>query len=232
LSSSIVGRAAVAAAIAIFLGTLGAAGYRMFLQFPAPLADEVPLPGVMVYASAQPVPPFALVDGSGMPFVDSDLRGQWTIAAVGYTHCPDFCPTTLADMARFFGRPVVAGRTPDTRFAFISADPFRDTPWRLSSYVRYFSEDFLALTGEPRELDRLFEGLGIPHGYGDPDTGRVVGSLMHPPAGDDYVVDHYSGLLVIDPAARLVASILPPFDTERMDQAYSAIRKLHGEGVK
>lgn len=231
MSSSIVGRAAVAA-IAIFLGTLGAAGYRMFLQSPAPLADEAPLPGVMVHSSAQSVPAFALLDGRGVPFSENDLRGQWTIVAFGYTQCPDFCPTTLADMARFFDRLVNVGGTPDTRFAFISTDPFRDTPQHLSSYVSYFSKDFLVLTGEPRELHRLLDWLGMPHGYGDPRTGLAVGDLLHPPATDDYVVDHYSGLLVIDPAARLVASILPPFDTERMDQAYSAIRKLHEVGMK
>src|SRR5262245_47206636 len=45
-----------------------------------------------------PLQDFALVDHSTRPFTRMDLEGRWTLVVFGYTHCPDVCPTTLAQV--------------------------------------------------------------------------------------------------------------------------------------
>ncbi len=42
--------------------------------------------------------PFALTTHRGERFTDADLKGRPTLMFFGFTHCPDVCPTALADM--------------------------------------------------------------------------------------------------------------------------------------
>src|ERR1700691_255442 len=44
--------------------------------------------------------PFTLSMAGGRRVSDSDFRGRWMLLYFGYTHCPDICPTTLADIAQ------------------------------------------------------------------------------------------------------------------------------------
>ena len=43
--------------------------------------------------------PFKLVDQSGKPITDEDMKGHPFLVFFGYTHCPDICPTTLFEMS-------------------------------------------------------------------------------------------------------------------------------------
>lgn len=191
-------------------------------------APQIDLPGLTVFSPPEWLPEFDLIDHDGRPFANDRLRGHWTLAAFGYTSCPDFCPTTLAEMARLFKQLAFSSEgTQAARFVFISVDPFRDTPEQLAAYVRYFNPDFLGLTGEPDMLQRLNHELDIPYGYADPETGEPIRDVLHKPILDAYVVDHYSGLLFIDPRGRLVATLLPPFDTERTLEIYQQLRDHH-----
>ncbi|MGE0372247.1 MAG: SCO family protein [Gammaproteobacteria bacterium] len=190
---------------------------------------EIDIPGVTVFTPAKDLPAFELTDHDGRPFDNDSLRGRWTLAAFGYTSCPDFCPTTLAEMARLFDRLT---RTPEAgqapQFVFISVDPYRDTPEQLASYVGYFHPDFLGVTGAAGKLQRLNDSLGIHFEYADPDTNLPIRDVLHEPAIDHYIVDHYSGLLLVDPRGRLVATLLPPFDVERTLEVYHQLRNHYG----
>jgi protein SCO1/2 len=43
--------------------------------------------------------PFDLVDQNGKRVSDVDLRGTRLLVYLGYTHCPDACPTALNNIA-------------------------------------------------------------------------------------------------------------------------------------
>lgn len=203
------------------------AGIWIFLARNPP-APQIDLPGLTVFSPPERLPKFDLVDHHGQPFANDRLRGHWTLAAFGYTSCPDFCPTTLAEMARLFKQPALSPEVAQAaRFVFISVDPFRDTTEQLAAYVTYFNPDFLGLTGEPDRLQRLNHELDIPYGYADPETGEPIRDVLHKPVLDAYVVDHYSGLLFIDPQGRLVATLLPPFDLARTLRIYEQLRDHH-----
>ena len=54
------------------------------------------------YPAGRDINPFAFTDQNGQPFVPASLTGHWTFLFVGYTFCPDVCPTSLAAMAEAF----------------------------------------------------------------------------------------------------------------------------------
>ncbi|MBV8062376.1 MAG: SCO family protein [Nevskia sp.] len=149
----------------------------------------------------RPVPDFSLQGEKGA-FTKADLAGHWSVIYVGYTHCPDVCPTTLAQL-----KQVEKGLGPDAakiRFIFLSIDPARDTPEALAQYTHYFSPDFLAVTGPDPQLESLGASLGYVYQ-------KVPGQTPQ-----SYLMDHSSALILIDPQARLAGYLTPPFKTESL----------------
>jgi protein SCO1/2 len=142
---------------------------------------------------------FSLQSEGGKAFTKADLAGRWSLIYVGYTHCPDVCPTTLAQL-----KAVEKGLGPDAaklRFIFLSIDPERDTPAALAQYAHYFSPDFLAVTGPNAQLDILGGSLGFVYQ-------KVPGETPQ-----SYLMDHSSAMILINPQAQLAGYITPPFDT-------------------
>jgi protein SCO1/2 len=89
--------------------------------------------------------PFQLQAGDGKTITDTDLRGHPFLVYFGYTHCPDVCPTTLAQILDIFRQ------LPDKpiRALFITVDPERDTPALMADYVSSFDSRIIGLSGVP-----------------------------------------------------------------------------------
>ena len=175
------------------------------------------------------IPPFALMDQRGKTFNNDSLAGNWTLAVIGYTYCPDICPTTLREISilyKQFDRPTDNIKAP--RFVFFSVDPFRDRPEELGEYVGYFHKDFLGVTGKPEEINRLVTGLGLFYIYQDPQ-GVFIRDLLHKPAMDNYAVVHYSGLLFITPRGELAATLQPPLATDDILAVFRKLRAYYGD---
>ena len=97
------------------------------------------------YPAGRDINPFAFTDQDGQPFVPASLTGHWTFLFVGYTFCPDICPTTLADLRSVY--PELKKIAPSSQVVFISADPQRDDVARLKTYTAFFNPEFKAATG-------------------------------------------------------------------------------------
>ena len=139
-----------------------------------------------------PPPPatdFSLTDQHGDTFRLSDQRGQVVLLFFGYTHCPDVCPTTLARWKQV--RDALGEDAKRVRFVFITVDPERDTPERLQQHLAVFSPDFIGLTGTPDELEPVYSSYHIYH-----EKAEAAGSAI------DYVVNHSSSVLIVDPQGR------------------------------
>lgn len=92
-------------------------------------------------------------------------RGRLMLLYFGYTNCPDYCPTTMADLAQALGqlpRQVQA----HTQVVFVTSDPQRDTPPVLAQWLANFDSDlplpFVGLTGPIDQIDRLAKSVGVP----------------------------------------------------------------------
>ncbi len=175
------------------------------------LIDRPPPPPVLsghttLLPEPRPIGAVSLVDQDGRPFDTAAFRGHWSLLFFGYTHCPDVCPTTLADLANTQKRlAALPHRGGQPRVVFVSVDPERDRGEPLGRFVRYFDKDFIGVTGTPEALAEFTRRLGV-----------VYRKVPGPGDGDGYLVDHSAAVLLIDPRARLHAVMTPPHDPEAM----------------
>ena len=93
--------------------------------------------------------PFNLMSQDGTPVTQSALDGHATLVFFGYTHCPDVCPATLAEISAVFK---AAGPNSKFRALFITVDPRRDTLPVLKDYMQSFDPRITALTGTPEQI--------------------------------------------------------------------------------
>ena len=166
--------------------------------------------------AAKPIADFQLTDQTGGPFTLDNLKGRWTLAFFGYTHCPDVCPTSMAMLAqvqRQLAKDPNAGELPQV--VFFSVDPERDTPELLASFVPYFHDSFIGVTGDADEILKLTRQLGIIYG-------KVEGS-----GGDDYLVDHSAAIILFDPEGRFRALFNVPHQPEYIVADLQAIRQYY-----
>ena len=112
--------------------------------------------------SHAPKPSFQLVDTSGRPFdLVADTKGRATLLYFGYTHCPDECPTAMADVASALRRtdPAIAKQVV---VVFVTTDPWRDNRKVLRKWLDRFSPSFIGLTGNPSQIAAAEVAMGMP----------------------------------------------------------------------
>jgi protein SCO1/2 len=158
-------------AVAIIAATaLAAAGcgrdYQAATSDPSapPIAIETsnagPYHGVEL---EQPIakPDVTLQDTTGTAFnLARDTSGEVVLLYAGYTHCPDVCPTTVADLAA-----ALRGLAPQDRdrvkVVMYSTDPGRDTPERMRAFLDQFDPSFIGVLGEESALIGAINAMGI-----------------------------------------------------------------------
>jgi protein SCO1/2 len=116
-------------------------------------------PGAAIVNPPHQVSDFTLTDQNGHELSLSDLRGKAVVLFFGYTHCPDVCPTTLADFGRV--KQALGETAEDVRFVFISIDGARDTPQVMKSFLDQFDSDFIGLTGDETLLAQIGSEYGL-----------------------------------------------------------------------
>ena len=111
-------------------------------------------PGAEVTSSGQPLVggDFQLVNQDGQTVDQTLLNGKWSLVFFGFTYCPEFCPTTLAEMAVVQQR--LGEKAKDLQIVFVSVDPQRDTPQALKDYLSSdgFPKETIGLTGTPEQV--------------------------------------------------------------------------------
>ncbi len=102
---------------------------------------------------------FTLTQSSGETFRLSGQKGKIVLLFFGYTACPDVCPTTLAELRLVMEE--LGDKTEQVQVVFVSVDPERDTPEKIQEYVEHFNEDFIGLSGNPDELQIIWDNYGV-----------------------------------------------------------------------
>ncbi len=126
--------------------------------------------------------PFTLVDGKNQPITEAAFRGHPSAVFFGFTHCPEVCPTTLAEMDGWLKELGDEGKA--VRAYFVSVDPERDTPEIMDAYVSNVSDRITPITGQPNEIASVVKSFGI--------YARKV-----PLEGGDYTMDHTASVLLL-----------------------------------
>jgi protein SCO1/2 len=110
------------------------------------------------YSPARPAPALRLTDQDGKPFDLTSVRGRPVFVYFGYTHCPDVCPTSLAEL-----RTGIKASGVDATVVFITVDPARDDPAAMKQYVDYYQAGFIGLTGTDAEVARAAAAWGVSY---------------------------------------------------------------------
>jgi protein SCO1/2 len=186
--------AALAAALGLWAG-------QRWLASRAPTGPH--LQAVKLFDHPRELPAFSLSQSDGTQLVPGELKGHWTLVFLGFTHCPDVCPTTLAQLSQAQKQWAALPDATRPRVLFVSVDPERDTPDRIGEYAHGFDRDTLAATTDIPALENFARSLSL------------VFMKVPAPAGvpaDQYSVDHSATLAVLDPQARMAGVIQPPLD--------------------
>lgn len=120
----------------------------------------------------------------------SDFQGKWVLMFFGYTHCPDFCPTTLAEYRLIV--QMLGDDAEELQVVFVSVDGERDTPDVLAQFLKRFNPDFIGLSGTDKTLGPIRTEFGLFYER-QTETGSEA----------DYLVDHTTRSYLIDPDGNL-----------------------------
>lgn len=111
-------------------------------------------------------------------------RGKVVALYFGYTHCPDECPTTLANLSTLLQR--LGAEAPNVRVLFVTVDPARDTAPALKSYVQAFAPQIDGLRGSVDDVATLARRY------------RVLYSVTPQSPGHSYEVTHSASVFFFD----------------------------------
>ena len=146
---------------------------------------------------------FELTGTSGDTVTAAQTDGNIRLLFFGFTSCPDICPATLQKLSRAV-KDLPAKMRADTQIVFVSVDPQRDTPERIDSYVSFFSDRAIGLTGEEPALRELSKRYRTTFGYDEPD------------ADGNYNVSHSGAVYVFDREGKARLLIRPELSVEEI----------------
>jgi cytochrome oxidase Cu insertion factor (SCO1/SenC/PrrC family) len=118
----------------------------------------------------------------------------------GYTNCPDECPLTLQKMANALDAlgPLADRIAP----LFITVDPRRDTPSKLTEYLANFGSRIVGLTGSDEQIAAAAKAY---HVYYSP--------AEHEQSGAD-LVSHSTFVYLVNPRGKLDALFSQDIDAD------------------
>ena len=126
---------------------------------------------------------FSLPDTTGKARTLGDFKDKAVVLFFGYTHCPDVCPTTLAELSQ-----ALQQLGPDAKrvqVLMVTVDPARDTPELMKTYLSSFDPRIVGLSGTEEEIAAAARAYKIYY--------RKV-----PAEGQDYTMDHSATLFLMD----------------------------------
>lgn len=135
----------------------------------------------------EPYPPAPSIDlptASGKAFHLADQRGKIVLVFFGYTHCPDVCPTTMAQLKLVIDELGDASR--DVQVVLITVDPERDTSQVIQDYTGHFDPTFIGLSGTTESLSTIWNAYGVS---------RIIN---HAGESSSYMVDHTARITLVD----------------------------------
>jgi len=150
---------------------------------------------------------YELVTAAGETFNRQSLAGHPTVLFFGFTHCPDVCPTTLAEMQVWYD--TLGSEARDLEAYFVSVDPERDTPEVIGDYVSW-NPHVTAVTGSRPEVDEAIRAWGV---Y----------AQKVPLEGGGYNVDHTASVFLLDRDGEFHGTI---GYGENIDSALAKLRRL------
>jgi len=146
---------------------------------------------------------FSLQDPQGKTRTLADYKGKAVVMFFGYTHCPDVCPTTMAELNQVMQK--LGTDAQRVQVLFVTVDPQRDTSELMGQYVPAFNPAFVGL--RPSDDAALKE---VTKSF------RVVVNKVEGSTPNNYTIDHTAGIYVFDPNGQLRLFMRPDEPVDAM----------------
>ena len=130
-----------------------------------------------------------LTDHTGKPRSLTDFKGKVVAIFFGYTHCPDVCPTTMADMKQTM--KLLGTQADDLQVLFVTLDPERDTQEVLAQYVPSFDQRFIGLFGTQEQTAKATADF------------KIFAARVENSGKSGYTIDHSAGVYIYDKAGKI-----------------------------
>jgi protein SCO1/2 len=143
---------------------------------------------LLVYPENKVLSNIDFVDHDNKPFTQENFEGHWTLFFIGFTSCPDICPTLLTDVSNIY-KKLTPEIQKQVKVVFLSVDPKRDTIEHLKRYVTYYHPDFIGMTGKKENIDPFIRSLGAIYTVNNENE-------------EFYMIDHTSRVFVINPEGK------------------------------
>lgn len=130
-----------------------------------------------------------LKDHTGKPRTLADFKGKVVALFFGYSHCPDVCPTTMADMKQTM--KLLGASADKFQVLFVTLDPERDTQEILAQYVPGFDSRFIGLYGSKEEIATTVKDF------------KIFANKVESEGRSGYTIDHSAGIYLFDTAGKI-----------------------------
>lgn len=131
----------------------------------------------------------SLTDHAGKHRTLAEFKGKAVALFFGYTHCPDVCPTTMADMKQTM--KLLGPRADELQVLFVTLDPERDTQEVLAKFVPSFDVRFIGLRGSVAEIAATAKAF------------KIYSSKVQSEGSSGYTIDHSAGMYVFDKKGKI-----------------------------
>jgi len=188
--------------LVIPLVAIAALGAGLFFGIQQKSPDLSELSGFS-FPEPEALQSISLTDHNSEALTEENFKDKWTFVYVGYTFCPDACPMTLNTLNQL--NTLIESQS-DTQAStlLVSVDPERDTPDHLKDYVKYFNDGFAGATGTPDAIREFADQV------------KAVYALPDDRSDPNYLVDHSSSIILINPDASVQAIFTPPQEAEAL----------------
>lgn len=145
---------------------------------------------VTVDPSLAPGGDFILTDQNGRKQDSRNFKDRYRLIYFGFTYCPAICPEELGKITEVIKQ--LGDKASNVQPIFITVDPERDTVEVLKKYMTHFHPSILALTGTQAEIDEIIKSY------------RVTALKVPGQGGSDYLIDHTTGIYLMDTQGKFV----------------------------
>lgn len=125
---------------------------------------------------------YQLQTTSGEDFSRASFNGNPSVLFFGFTHCPEVCPTSLAEIAAWY--ETLGDEANDLNAYFVTVDPERDTAEVLGEYVSWTGK-VTGVTGAPAEIEKATKAWAVYAAKVPLDDGG-------------YTMDHTASVFLLD----------------------------------
>ncbi len=133
---------------------------------------------------------------------EKNWQDKYLLIAIGYTTCPDICPTTLLDVKNALAEmdKLSPNKVKKIQPLFITIDPTTDSLESISKYTSWFDPRIIGLrTGDFANLDNIVKQLHGNYGY------QYEGKTVTPPnLPKGYTVMHSTFIYLYSPQRQLM----------------------------